>query len=37
MSSKQLKEYQKVCLRYRKYPHVLEGYSDANWSANFEE
>ena len=27
----------KYALRDEKYPHVLEGYSDANWMANFEE
>ena len=28
------KEY---ALRYEKYPHVLEGYSNASWIAHFEE
>ena len=28
------KEY---ALRYGQYPSVLEGYSDANWIADFEE
>ena len=24
-------------MRYKKYPPVLEGYSDANWIADFDE
>jgi len=28
------KEY---ILRYEKYPHILEGYNNANWIAYFEE
>ena len=28
------KEY---ALKYRKYPHVLEGYSDANWITDSDE
>ena len=28
---------QEYALSYEKYPHVLKGYSDANWITDFEE
>ena len=36
-SSWLLEEYEEYALRYKKYQHVLEGYSDTNWIVDFEK